>query len=43
MVPSPGAADARSDIRVNTQPVGGTQSNQLTLWVDKRSFVPLRT
>jgi hypothetical protein len=37
------AADARSDLRVNTHLVGGTQSNQLTLWVDKRSFLPLRT
>jgi outer membrane lipoprotein-sorting protein len=41
---SPGPAGAQPRIRVNGQPAGGVapRPTQLTVWVDKRSFLPLR-
>ena len=42
--PSPGPAGGQPRIRVNGQPAGGEirAPAQLTIWVDKRSFLPLR-
>jgi outer membrane lipoprotein-sorting protein len=41
---SPGPAGAQPRVRVNGQPAGGlvTQPSELTVWVDKRSFLPLK-
>jgi outer membrane lipoprotein-sorting protein len=40
--PSPGPSGER--MRVNGQPAGGqlTRANELTAWIDKRSFLPLK-
>jgi outer membrane lipoprotein-sorting protein len=41
---SPEPSDGQSRIRVNGQPAGGllTQPTELTVWVDRQSFLPLK-